>query len=83
MALFELSMALLRDLIEKSYDFCASFKVLALSYSLVNARGPLRHYFDRDATIFVQDVDSVYFELIDGFSGNLLQAVDHGIFVPS
>ena len=41
------------------------------------------HYFDYDATISMQGVDSAYFELIDDFSGSLLQAVDHGIFVPS
>ena len=40
-------------------------------------------YSDYDATISMQDVDFAYFELIDDFSRSLLQAVDHGIFVPS
>ena len=40
-------------------------------------------YFEHDATIIMQSVDFVYFESIAYFSGNLLQAVDHGIFVPS
>ena len=40
-------------------------------------------YFDHDATTFMQGEDFVYFESIDDFSGNLLQAADLGIFVPS
>ena len=39
--------------------------------------------FDHDATISKQGEDFVNFELIDDFFRNLLQAVDHGIFVLS